>query len=157
MIQSLLCVKLGLYWQLKIAFLFSSSDNLEIRLMLFKLSLKRDDFETSVVCPSCHSIYDYSKCFEIKFGQKECKKCSHVFFPNHSHISHRKPLKVYCYKSLCRSIEQLIKKIGFIDKRESREVPDGYLCDIYDGTTWKHFNSQDKDFFYQILTATFKL
>ena len=45
---------------------------------------------------------------------------------------------------------QLIKKKGFIDKCErwrTREVPDGYLCDIYDGKTWKHFNSLDKNHF----------
>lgn len=87
----------------------------------------------------------------------------------HSHISRRipcgttllktirrkgrydlEPFKVYCYKSLRQSIEQLIKRKGFIDKCErwrSREVPDGYLCDIYDGANWKHFNSQDKDYF----------
>ena len=133
------------------------------------LSLKKYDFNTFVVCPSCHSIYDYSKCFEVKFGRKESKKCSHVFHPNHPHISHRKPcdttllktvrrkrsydlepFKVYCYKSLRQSIEQLVKRKGFIDKCEkwrSREVPDGYLCDIYDGAVWKHFNSQDKDYF----------
>ena len=134
-----------------------------------KLSLKKNDFETFVVCPSCHSIYDYSQCFEVKFGRKVSKKCSHVFFPNHSHVSRRipcgttllktirrkerfdlEPFKVYCYKSLQQSIEQLIKRKGFTEKCEnwrSREVPDGFLCDIYDGANWKHFNSQDKNYF----------
>ena len=132
--------------------------------------LKKNDFETFVVCPSCHSIYDYANCFEVKFGRKESKKCSHVFYPNHPQISHRKscgstllktirrkgrydvePFKVYCYKSLRKSIEQLIKRKGFIEKCESwrnREVPDSFLCDIYDGAIWKHFSSQDKDYFF---------
>lgn len=40
------------------------------------------------------------------------------------------PFIVYCYKSLQQSIEQLIKRKGFVDKCEewkSRKVPDGYL------------------------------
>ena len=81
----------------------------------------------------------------MKFGKKESKKCSHVFFPtfhieNHVGLLYLKlgkydvePFKVYCYKPLQRSIEQLIKRKGLIDKCErwrSRKVPDGYLCDI---------------------------
>ena len=45
------------------------------------LSLKKYDFNTFVVCPSCHSIYDYSKCFEVKFGRKESKNVAMYSIP----------------------------------------------------------------------------
>lgn len=48
------------------------------------VTIKRDDFVNYVVCPSCHSIYEYEDCFIVKAnGQKESKHCQHVQFPRH--------------------------------------------------------------------------
>ena len=48
------------------------------------------NFIEYVVCPSCHSNYEYNDCFIIQRGQKESKVCSHVAYPNHSRHSKRK-------------------------------------------------------------------
>ena len=45
-----------------------------------------------------------------------------------------------------RSIEQLVKRKGFVssyEKWRTRSVPDGYLCDVYDGLIWRKFNSAE--------------
>ena len=44
-----------------------------------------------VVCPSCHSVYEYRDCIEIVHGEKQSKICSHIFPPKHPHLSRRKP------------------------------------------------------------------
>ena len=60
------------------------------------------------------------------------------------------PVKVYPYKKLKHSIERLVRKEGFLEKCEQwrkRAVPEGYLCDIYEGNIWKKFNSSEKNNF----------
>lgn len=133
------------------------------------MSITKNDFQTFVVCPLCHSIYDYNQCFEIKFGHKESKLCNHVSYPNHPQRAHRKscgatllkkvrkkggydlePFMIYCYKSLRYSIERLVQRKGFIDSCEkwrNRQVPDDYSCDIFDGDIWRSFSSQEKEYF----------
>jgi len=133
------------------------------------MSLQPNSFETYVVCPMCHTLYHYDACYETKFGQKISKFCSYVQYPNHPHPSQRKPcgttllkkvrrkggyslepFKVYPYKSLRHSFEQLLNKRGFIESCEkwrSRKVPDDYLCDLYDGIIWNNFNSVEKEYF----------
>ena len=88
-----------------------------------------------------------------------------MYYPNHSQKSRRKqceaillkkdkiknghaltPIKVYPYKSLQKSIEQLVRREGFLascEKWRNRSVPDGHLCDIYDGHIWKRYNSAE--------------
>ena len=53
------------------------------------------------------------------------------------------PVKVYPYKSLKNSIQPLINRKEYLDSCEAWRkwsVPDGYLCDFYDGAVWKQFN-----------------
>ena len=130
------------------------------------IALEINDFSKYVVCPSCNSIYEYSDCVEVKRnGEKISKRCQHVHYPNHSQKSRRKeceaillkkvkkknghvltPIKVYPYKSLQKSIEQLVRRDGFLascEKWRNRSVPDGYLYDIYDGRIWKRYNSAE--------------
>ena len=139
------------------------------------LSLQKDDFCSYVVCSTCDSIYGYSDCFELDaIGQKKSKKCCHVAFPNHPHASHRSPcgtillnkvrtkkgyvlspVKVYPFKPLKNSIQQLINRKGFLDSCEmwrKRSVPDQYICDIYEGAVWKQFNSNEG---YDFLTSPY--
>jgi len=131
------------------------------------LNLQEDDLTNYVVCPSCDSVYEYNDCFERKAnGDLESKCCRHVQFPNHPHMSRRRPcsallmkrvrtkssyvlraIKVYPYKSLKKSIQQLVKRKGFVDSCEkwrSHIDPGGFVSDIYDGSVWKEFNSADR-------------
>ena len=85
-----------------------------------------------------------------------------ILYPNHTLLktirrkgsSILEPFRVYCYKSLWQSIEQLVKRKGFIDKYEkwrSREVPDGYLCDIpYKQKIWHGIKFGSWQFFVEI-------
>ena len=87
-----------------------------------------DPFLKFVVCPSCHSIYNFDECFNIVAGKKVPKKCCKVSFPNHPYASYQKPcnhkliaevtlgggkrchypLKVYCYSSLINNLTKLL-------------------------------------------------
>jgi len=60
------------------------------------------------------------------------------------------PIKVYPYKLLKTSFEQLVKRKGFIENCEKwrdRSVSAGYLTNIYDGAVWKKFNSTEMNNF----------
>ena len=60
------------------------------------------------------------------------------------------PIKVYPYKCLKKSIEKLVKREGFLENCEKwrkRIVPEGFLCDIYDGALRKKFSSPEKQNF----------
>lgn len=116
----------------------------------------------------------YKDCVRVKAnGETESEYCKHVQYPMHPHVSRRRPCgalllkkvrtksgytlranKVYSYKSLKNSIQQLAKRKGFLancEKWRDRQVPDGYVCDIYDGLVWKQFNSPDD---YNFLTSS---
>ena len=144
----------------------SMSDGIPLSLKNIRqlLSFHKDDFVTYVVCPSCDSLYEFDDCVErsITGRHEESKYCRHVKFPNHTVASKRSPcntrllqkvkcksgyklspIKVYPHKHLKTSIEQLVKRKGFIENCEKwrdRLVPAGYLTDIYDGAVWKRFN-----------------
>lgn len=134
-------------------------------------------FVKYVVCPRCHSVYEYEDCVETKANkQNESKRCHHIAYPNHSLMSHRKrcgalllkkvrskrgyslqPIKVYSYRSLKSSIAQLINKPGFLEscekwRRRGQCVPDSYMGDVYDGNVWKEFNSREG---WDFLTSPF--
>ena len=42
------------------------------------IGLAIDDFTEYVVCPDCHSIYEFKDCFEKEAGVKVSKKCCHI-------------------------------------------------------------------------------
>ena len=125
-----------------------------------------DDFEKFVVCSICHSIYQYNECFDTVGGRKVPKNCTYIAFPNHPHSSHRKPCngkllaevtlsngckryyprKVYCYKSVIKSLTTLLEKNGLVEACEhwrQRSLPEDVLGDIYDGRMWKEFQHLD--------------
>lgn len=126
------------------------------------LSINENNFTKYVVCPSCHSIYDFKDCFELVGRQNKPKNCSFVAFPNHRQRAFRLacdtrllaevtlkggtvkyyPRKYYCYKSVAESLTSLVKREGFLNDCEHwrlRSVPSSTLCDIYDGQIWKDF------------------
>ena len=44
------------------------------------------------------------------------------------------------------SVEQLAKRKGFLtscEKWRTRNIPEGFLCDVYDGNVWEYYNSVD--------------
>ena len=88
------------------------------------------------------------------------KKCSFVQFPHHrQHFRRTKcnepllkevslksgetklyPIKVYCYNSVINSLRHFLQRPGFALKCEmwrGRDIPKGYLADIFDGKIWK--------------------
>ena len=45
-----------------------------------------DDFIEYVVCPACHSVYEYKNCFDTVAGVKVSKECCHVPYPDHPKV-----------------------------------------------------------------------
>ena len=123
-------------------------------------------FVQYIVCPHCNAIYDYEFGY-TKVGSNEIpKRCCHVEFPHHPHVSQRKqceaylmknyctstsfnkvkPFKVFAYQSLKKAMTNLLNTDGFLGNCEhwrSRKVPSGYLSDIYDGLVWQEFQVVD--------------
>lgn len=138
------------------------------------VGMARDDFIEYVVCPDCHSVYEYKDCFDTVAGVKVSKECCHVSYPNHPQSTRRQkcgahllkrvksgrghnlvPFKVYPYCPLHKSLQRLVGREGFLDACErwrgrSHSVPASHLGDIYDGRIWHEFNSPS---FFNFLTA----
>lgn len=142
---------------------------LSIKTLYSLLTISQDDFNLYVVCPLCDSVYEYKDCFRINhFGVKESKRCKFISNPDHPHLSRRvpcgavllkkvkiksgyklSPIKAYPYKPLRKSLEQLLKRKDFLqncEKWRTRTVPDGLMCDIYDGAVWKKFSAEEQSF-----------
>ena len=138
-----------------------------IATVLRVLNINSDKFVQYVVCPKCHSIYNYNQCVT---STQQSKTCWHVAYPRHRHKSRRKPCgtlllrkertrsgfvlrprKVYTYKSLVASIERLLSRPGFTElceqwrNRYSNQGSVDYIGDVYDGRIWdefQHYNGQ---------------
>ena len=62
----------------------------------FKDALSRSGISCSefieyVVCPSCHSVYEFQDCLECVAGEFRTRYCCHVAYPNHPQQLHRQP------------------------------------------------------------------
>ena len=133
---------------------------------LYKSLNIQDDFICYVVCPSCHSVYQFDDCIERRANnQRESKRCCHIKYPNHPKKHYQKKCNTlllkqvrtksgYCLKAkmtypympLRNSLQKIIKRKGILEECEkwrSREtcIPDFCLGDIYDGNVWKLFCS----------------
>ena len=114
-----------------------------------------------MVCPKCWKIYHYGECVVLSGSRRSSKSCKHIKYPDHPYHSHRKecghlllmsvcmisgrnilyPHKVYCYKSLKSSLQELLLRPGFhqcCQYWKSRNTSDK-LSDVYDGNVWKDF------------------
>lgn len=134
-----------------------------VHLLRRQLGLDKDRFIKYVVCPKCHTLYNFDDCYELACGRKVTKKCAFVQFPNHrqhfrctkcgepllKEVSLRSggtklyPHKVYCYNSIIENLRQFLQRPGFVNKCElwrSRDIPDGFLAGIFDGRIWKEGN-----------------
>lgn len=130
------------------------------------LNVNENNFVKYVVCPSCHSLYNFEDCFEHSGRQKKPKLCSFVAFPEHRQQAFRLPCdtrllseitlksgktkyyprKYYCYKPLSQSLTALVSRKGFLTDCELwrlRTVLFSTLHDIYDGKIWKDFHYID--------------
>ena len=129
----------------------------------------KDDFICYVVCPMCHSIYEYEDCvIHRSNGLKESKRCCHVQYPNHPRVSlrtktcdtvllkkiksksgyHLQAKKTYPYMPLNKSLGRLVARRDMLDiceKWRSRQesIPNSFMGDIYDGDVWKVFSSSE--------------
>ena len=124
--------------------------------------LQADRFEKYVICKKCGSLYCYKECVETGLGLRQVPKvCNHIEYPNHPFLSQRLPcgqsllkeivmqngrklypIKSYCYSSVVDRLSQILKTDNFLEQCEiwrTRNVPNGVLCDIYDGAVWKDF------------------
>ena len=111
-------------------------------------------------------MYNFEQCIETRAGSTVALKCKYVAFPNHSHRDQREPcnspllkevkvgsrrksvfvpIKAYPYQGLKAGITDLVSNPKFLTLcehwRSERQVPDGVLADVYDGSVWKDFNS----------------
>ena len=132
------------------------------------LSLNRDDFQKVVVCKRCGSTYKYEECIDAR---NNVKQCSYIRFPNHPWPSKRKPCsfpllkcvkttkgrdrflphKLYCYQSIVKVLQKLVKSETFINNCFSwRELchEEDTLFDIYDGRVWREFCGTDEQKFF---------
>lgn len=128
--------------------------------MTFKDPLSRSGISCSefieyVVCPSCHSVYEFNDCYERVAGELMTRYCCHVAYPNHPQQLCRQPcgtpllkkvksgkgqklipIKVFPYMPIHNSLQALARRPGFITACESwrnHKNSTAYLCDIYDG------------------------
>ena len=130
------------------------------------LKLKKS-FVKFVVCPRCHKLFNESMCVPVKDsnGAILSPKCDHIEYPAHPQRARRKkcgaellkrvkvgqsykfiPRKVYVYNSIVESLQQILARPGFEgmceEWREYRKnVPTGYLTDVYNGCLWTEWAS----------------
>ena len=134
-----------------------------LRLLRKQLGIDQDQFTKYVVCPKCHQLYNFDDCYDTNLlGKKVTKICTFVEHPNHrQHFRRTKcgepllkevslksgetklyPFKVYCYNSVIRNLCHFLQRPGFVSKCEmwrNREIPTGYLADVFDGRIWKEW------------------
>ena len=119
------------------------------------------DFKKYVVCRKCNSLYRFEDCLTTVGSHVIPQKCTFIEYPHHPQYSFRQqcgthllktvelssgkkifyPLKVYCYNSLKKQIQELFLRPNFADNCElwrSRRTPSD-LHDVYDGRLWKDF------------------
>ena len=134
------------------------------------LGIAGDKFSKYVICQKCGSLYEFNECFEKTITGFHPKVCKHIAFRNHPHPSRRQPCghslvkeiitkqgrkyyprKTYRYCSIITSLCDILQRKSYLDHCElwrSRQVPDGVLCDIYDGIIWKQFPDSDGTLFF---------
>ena len=96
-----------------------------------------DEIIQFVVCPKCSTLYPFSECIVNELGREESRKCSHIEFPDHPHVSRRTkcntplmkqinvggksklvPRKTFLYHSIIHTLHQFVQRKDFLDKCE---------------------------------------
>ena len=128
------------------------------------------DFQKYVVCPSCHSLYNYENCYQRVGSHIHIKMCNNSKYSKRCNtlllkkiVSKSKtvkvyPIKIYCYCSLITTLQHFLLRPGFADLCESTRdlvsMTVDTLNDIYNGQIWKEFLEKDGKAFCLILTST---
>lgn len=123
-------------------------------------------FTKYVVCPKCWKLYLNEDAIEKTGSQLLTKRCSFIAFPNHTVRSRRAPChagllktveiavsgrkilyphKIFCYRSLQSSIQDLLLSREFCedcDHWRTKPVSMSYR-EVYDGQIWKNFQVVD--------------
>ena len=149
--------------------LYDATGSKEIQALhhLFPKSLKHahalkginhDDYQRLIVCQKCSTTFESDDCNSVG----GIRKCNFIRFPRHPQKRKRTPcnfalfkpvktasgkhifapLKEFCYMSIVRSIETLLKQPGKLDllnEWKSRSIRTGVMADVYDGLLWKSF------------------
>lgn len=124
------------------------------------VSTSRDNFTKYVCCPKCFSTYTW---YKVPTQSGNSLDCNFVQFPTHPQRQHRKPcgtrmfkevklssgkityhpLRVYCYKSVVDSLQEMLDRPHFVESCEAwRSINNTeHYCDVYDGKVWKDFLS----------------
>lgn len=126
------------------------------------LSLPPSTFKRYVVCPECTFLYDPATLiYKDRAGNIQAKKCENVRFSTGKYsrpcgaklmkrviLSDNKvdyyPLKLYCYKPISESLENLLRRDGVeldCNLWRHRKVPTGTYADVYDGKVWARFQN----------------
>lgn len=137
----------------------------------------QEQFKRYVSCPSCHKLYAFDNCWIVAGPHNKLVslECSFKQYPNHLQSRMRAPCgqkllktvrssngteflapyQTYCFKSVSRSLEELLNKPNYLQLCESwrnKRRESGKLCDIY-GQMWKHFQFDQNGF--PFLTAPY--
>jgi hypothetical protein len=130
------------------------------------MDLDRDNFNKFVVCPKCTKLYRYDSCLTVVNNRQVAKTCTHFHYSRGKKktcnsalvtkvlLKNRKvcfyPIKYYCCNSIASELEKFVLRDNFTENCEawrSRNVSDGILADVFDGTLWKDFQTiNGKDF-----------
>ena len=115
-------------------------------------------FTRFVVSPKCWNIYHYGEYVVIGGSHRSSKVCNYVRYPNHPYRSGRRecahlllksvslvsgrkllyPFKVYCYKSLQSSLQELLLRPGFHESCLSTGSPGVLLTGSQTSTMVKY-------------------
>ena len=130
---------------------FSSNMPIIYNSMLLQAGVSSGDFIEYVVCPSCHSVYNFEDCIVYVGREKRPRSCSHITYPNHPHVSRRQPCGASLLKivrtgkgsklvplkvlPLSKSLEILVKRPAFLTACEewrdrAHFIPSSHLGDI---------------------------
>lgn len=122
-------------------------------------------FRKYVCCPTCHSIFNWEECIiKLPNGQQDSKSCPFIQFPSHPQAHRRKPCgtalmkkvkshenglvlypkRIYCYKSIIESLQDMLNQPQFISECEAwrtQSQSSELYSDIFDGRIWKDFQA----------------
>jgi len=137
---------------------------------VYKLvGIDNDGFTQYIVCPKCNAVVEYDDGYKIEGGKKIPSRCPKIHYPDHPHSSCRlpcgaylmrsaktrtgkttvKPYKIYAYQPLKQAVTNLLNREGILDQfyqrgNRNEPLPEGLLCDIYDGLIWQHFQESSE-------------
>ena len=129
--------------------------------LLLSINAHHEGFIRFVVCPKCNAVYHFKDCIDSSSPRKKSKRCWHrdtSKSPTCSELLLKsvettsgkivmQPFKIYCYRPLRSSLQELLNRPNFQDSCEkwrTREVKENLMGDIYDAKIWDEFQECDR-------------